>query len=413
MYRETGALVRVAGPEAQLLPSSEQRDHGDRLLRALPGLSLLATSALGAVGPYLAVTLGHAGIGGSVVALLMGVAPLFRLLFGPAAGWVADRFHAETRVLRTATGMAALGALGVALAAPTPLGRAAGIAGTIVLSAGRVAILPAIDGAILKALGPRSARYGRVRSWGSLGYLAAAVLAPLVVPSGNPIVLGVVLSVLLFVATCVLPRLPAGTPIAVGPALRALGSSSAIRWILLGAALHYAPIGTYDLYFAVYVKELGLPLWATGVSIALGVGVEVLVLWLGEPLLRRFAPTTLLRFAVLLGIPRWLGTALLPWPWMIVALQVVHGVSFGAFWIAVVALLAKRAPHAIQTSAQTLLSAAVGGLGALLAAAGGGLVLARAGGRTMFLVDAAVAVLAVLAVWRVPTSDYSQSRTNP
>ena len=365
------------------------------------------------MGPYLAVTLGHAGIEGGVVALLMGVAPLFRLLFGPFAGWVADRFHAETRVLRTATGMAALGALGVALAAPTPLGRALGIAGTIVLSAGRVAILPAIDGAILKALGSRSARYGRVRSWGSLGYLAAAVLAPLVVPSGNPIVLGVVLSVLLFVATWVLPRLPAATPIAVGPALRALGSSSAIRWILLGAALHYAPIGTYDLYFAVYVKELGLPLWATGVSIALGVGVEVLVLWLGEPLLRRFAPTTLLRFAVLLGIPRWLGTALLPWPWMIVALQVVHGVSFGAFWIAVVALLAKRAPSAIQTSAQTLLSAAVGGLGALLAAAGGGLVLAHAGGRTMFLVDAAVAVLAVLAVWRVPKGDYSQSRTNP
>ena len=413
MYRDTGALVRVAAPEAQLLPSSEQRDHGDHLLRALPGLSLLATSALGAVGPYLAVTLGRAGIEGGVVALLMGVAPLFRLLFGPAAGWIADRFHAETRVLRTATGMAALGALGVALAAPTPLGRAAGIAGTIVLSAGRVAILPAIDGAILKALGTRSARYGRVRSWGSLGYLAAAVLAPLVVPSGNPIVLGVVLSVLLFVATCVLPRLPAGTPTAVGPALRALGSSSAIRWILLGAALHYAPIGTYDLYFAVYVKELGLPLWATGVSIALGVGVEVLVLWLGEPLLRRFAPTTLLRFAVILGVPRWLGTALLPWPWMIVALQVVHGVSFGAFWIAVVALLAKRAPHAIQTSAQTLLSAAVGGLGALLAAAGGGLVLARAGGRAMFLVDAVVAVLAVLVVWRVPRGDYSQSRTNP
>jgi PPP family 3-phenylpropionic acid transporter len=222
-----------------------------------------------------------------------------------------------------------------------------------------------------------------------------------------------VLSVLLFIATCVLPRLPAGTPIAVGPALRALGSSSAIRWILLGAALHYAPIGTYDLYFAVYVKELGLPLWATGVAIALGVGVEVLVLWMGEPILRRFAPTTLLRFAVLLGVPRWLGTALLPWPWMIVALQVVHGVSFGAFWLAVVALLAKRAPQAIQTSAQTLLSAEVGGLGALFAAAGGGLVLARAGGRTMFLVDAAVAVLAVLAVWRVPRSDYSQSRTNP
>jgi PPP family 3-phenylpropionic acid transporter len=375
------------------------------LLVALPGLSLLATSALGAIGPYLAVTLAQAGIEGALVALLMGVAPFFRLLFGPVAGWIADRFHAETRVLRTATGMAALGALGVALAAPTPLGRAAGIAGTIVLSMGRVAILPAIDGAILKALGSKNARYGRVRSWGSIGYLAAAVGAPLVVPSGNPILLGVVLSVVLFVATCVLPRLPTSTPVAVGPALRALSASRAIRWILLGAALHYAPIGTYDLYFAVYVKELGLPLWATGVAIGLGVGVEVLVLWLGEPLLRRFAPETLLRFAVLLGIPRWLGTALLPWPWVIVALQIVHGVSFGAFWIAVVALLARRAPHAIQTSAQTLLGAAVGGLGALLAATGGGLVLASAGGRAMFLADAAIAVLAALAVWRVPRID--------
>jgi MFS transporter, PPP family, 3-phenylpropionic acid transporter len=383
------------------------------LLGSLPGLAALATSALGAIGPYLAVTLGHAGIEGGVVALLMGVGPLFRLLFGPFAGWLADRFHAETRVLRTATAMAALGACGVALASPSPLGRVAGIAGTIVLSMGRVAILPSIDGAILKALGPHSNRYGRIRSWGSLGYLAAAVLAPVVVLGGNPMILGVVLSVLLFAVTCILPRLPAGTPVTIGPALRALSGSSAFRWILLAAALHYAPIGTYDLYFAVYVRELGLPLWATGVAVALGVGVEVVVMWFGESILRRFPPETILRFAVLLGIPRWLGTALLPWPWLIVVLQIVHGVSFGAFWLAVVALLAKRAPAAIQTSAQTLLSAAVGGFGSLLAAAGGGLVLAHAGGRTMFLVDAVVAVLAALAAWRVPRGDYNQSRTNP
>jgi PPP family 3-phenylpropionic acid transporter len=383
------------------------------MLRALPALGALATSALGAIGPYLAITLANAGVGARVVALLMGVGPLFRLLFGPFTGWIADRFHAETRVLRAAAFMAAAGAFVVAFAGVGPAGAPLAIVGTIVLSMGRVAIIPSIDGAILKALGPRSIRYGRIRSWGSLGYLAAAILAPLVVVRGSPLFLGVVLSTLLFAATCVLPRLPAGAPVAVGPALRALGASPDFRWILLAAALHYAPIGTYDLYFAVYVQELGLPLWATGVAVGLGVGLEVVVLWLGQPILERWRAESILRFTALLGVPRWLGTALLPWPWLVVVLQVIHGVSFGAFWLAVVALLAKRAPAQIQTSAQTLLSAAVGGLGSLLAAAGGGLVLAQAGGRTMFLADAAVAVLATFAAWRVPRGDYSQSRTNP
>jgi hypothetical protein len=230
------ALVRVAGPEAQLLPSSEQRDHGDGLLRALPGLSLLATSALGAVGPYLAVTLGHAGIEGSLVALLMGVAPLFRLLFGPAAGWVADRFHAETRVLRTATGMAALGALGVALAAPTPLGRAAGSRGRS-SSAGRVAILR-------RSTAPSSARARALRKSAQLGIAR--------LPRGDgaaPLVVRV--ETRSCSASCSPP--PVRRDLRVSrpqPAHRSRsdrrcersGSSSAIRWIRSGGA-HYA-IGT-------------------------------------------------------------------------------------------------------------------------------------------------------------------------
>jgi PPP family 3-phenylpropionic acid transporter len=121
---------------------------------------------------------------------------------------------------------------------------------------------------------------------------------------------------------------------------------------------------------------------------------------MSERIFRRFEPRHVFLFAVMLALPRWLLTAWIREPWVLVGLQALHGVTFGAFWVAGVAVVSRRAPPQVANSAQALLGVAVGGLGAGLGMTGGGLIVSWAPTWHLFLWGAGAAGLAILATLR-------------
>ena len=93
---------------------------------------------------------------------------------------------------------------------------------------------------------------------------------------------------------------------------------------------------------------------------------------------------------------RWLLMFHAVHPVWLIGLQALHGITFGAFWLAAVAMVSKRAPDEIATSAQGLLSASVGGMGAALGMVGGSIVVEYWSTEWVFAFGAAMAVLANL-----------------
>ncbi|MDP6934627.1 MAG: MFS transporter [Myxococcota bacterium] len=363
----------------------------------LGGVYFASFGVLGAVAPYLALDLQSRGLSGWALALSMGALPFGRLVAGPVWSLLADRYQAGGRILRFAAVVAMVGTLGIVTLPVT-----SALLAVLVMAMGRAPMGPVVDTMTLRSLGDQKLAYGRVRLWGSAGFLVFTLVAAALRDGvgASPLWVGVALSGLLVLQTS---RLPAGDRlerVEVGPALRVLARDAPLRWILVASALHFAAHVGSTAFLAVHVDRLGLPTLWTGCALALGVGVEIVLMSQSSRVLRRVGPERLFVFSILLSIPRWLVMHHTDSAWILVAQQAFHGVTFGGFWLAGVAMVEKRAPERVSTSAQGLFSAAVGGVGALLGMVAGARIVDVHGTRALFLWMALAAAVAVLCAWR-------------
>lgn len=369
----------------------------------LPLSYLFALGALGAIFPFLGARLEAAGLDGRTIGLLMAMLPLGRLVSSPLWGWLADRYRVAGLLLRVGCGLALAGEL-LLLASGQRGGPLLAAVGLFLFAAGRVPFGPLVDSVILEHLRTtgRDARdYGRIRLWGSVGFLGfAAVAAALADRGADPLVLGAALLAATAVLAFRFPTRGGGGPAPIGPAIAALAREPFLAPFLLTTGLQALTLSVYDTFFSLHVAALGLPAGITAAALAVGVVGEILVMRLSTPLLRRLGAPGALLLAAVLGIPRWGLTAIAASPVLIVLTQSLHAVTFGVFWVAGVQMMAERAPRQVAASAQSLFSAASYGVGALLGALLAGQVRASFGSGAIFEALTLVSVLSTAsAVW--------------
>ncbi len=357
---------------------------------------LVQLGALGAVLPFLSARLEAAGLTGGQLGVVFAMLPLGRLLSAPVWGWLADRWQVGGLLLRIGATLSLVG--GMLLFVPTPLCAASGV---LLFAAGRVPLGPLIDSATLQALsapGQDPSGYGRVRLWGSVGFLAMAWLAGGRVDAGHdPLLLGVPLMGATLLFSFAFPLRASAGPAPILPALRVLFRQPFLLPLLLMVTLHGLTLSVYDTFFSAHVQALGHPSTVTGAAVVVGVGLEIAVMRAGQPLLAWLGAPRALFLATIVGIPRWALTAWVTSPVALVAVQALHGVTFGLFWIAAVHLMAARAPRAVAASAQSLHAAASYGVGALAGAFMAGGVREHLGTTAIFWVLTGVALAATLA----------------
>ncbi|MCP4810228.1 MAG: MFS transporter [Proteobacteria bacterium] len=317
----------------------------------------LSIAAMGASYPYLSTELEAAGAGPWLLGGVMVATPTMRLALGNVWGGVSDRAQGATWVLVVA---ALIAAVGMGLMSWGLL-----VVGVLFFAFGRVGIDPLLDAAIVRSLADRRV-YGKIRSWGSVGFVVAVLAASYTRDLGySPFLVAAAMSVgLVLVSTALKSAPPAGPPVQILPALKELSRDRTVVLLLFASAFHFAGISIYDGFYALHLDRLGIGSWS-GPSFALGVGVEVVALFAGPWLLQRFSATRLIQVGIALSVPRFVLTALITAPIALTAVQALHGLTFGLFWVGAIQLMADRAPRHIQSSGQALLSAAVGGLGAL------------------------------------------------
>jgi PPP family 3-phenylpropionic acid transporter len=83
---------------------------------------------------------------------------------------------------------------------------------------------------------------------------------------------------------------------------------------------------------------------------------------------------------------------------VLVALAPLHGLTFGAFYVASVAFLSRRVPPELRASGQALFSAVTFGLGGLVGYASSGAAYDWLGGHRLFAVAAVLELVAAVLV---------------
>ncbi len=367
------------------------------MLRLFCGLML---GSMAALIPLLGGRFERAGFDGGTIGLLMALLPLGRLLSVPLWAWWADRYRAAGLVLRVSCVLSAVAGMVVARAESVwALGLAMFCFSAMRAPLGAITDVFVMDS--LRARGRPLAEYGRVRLFGSLGFMIGVLLAS--APFAGPW-----LSDLGLLATAAVafafPTRGEGGPAPVWPALVALVKQRWLLPLLLAGCLQAFTLSVYDCFLSVHVAALGLPEWVVGAAFAVGVACETTLMAWARPLLGRVGPAGGLLLAAAVNVPRWALTAWTDDPVVLVGVQVLHGVAFGAFWVSGVQRMAQGAPVHVAASAQSLWSAASYGVGSLAGQALAGEAREAGGTAAIFEMLAGVSVLATVAagwLWRV------------
>lgn len=362
----------------------------------------LTVGALGMM-PYLAPTLEAAGYAEAEVTRVLLMIPVAAMFGGPIAAWFSDRSGDHHRVIQGALLATAACVFGMLVAPPVGL-----VLCVLVLAWVRTPIFPLADAATVHALG---GGYGRVRALGSLGYVAMVVGAGAVrdVYPLAPLLLG---GLLLLGAAAMVGALPPIPKERSSPELRTLLNHlfrGPTALVLLVALLNGMSISIYDHLFTLYMDARGVPASITSIGIGWGVLVEVGVLLAGSFLLERVGVRGLLVLSTFSAIPRFLGTAWLDDPWAIAALQGLHGLHFGAFWVAGLAWMSRTSPPDLRRSSQAAFAAIGFGLASILALGTASVWLMYADLRLLFgllVLPAVLATLAALALPRIPGAGF-------
>lgn len=347
-------------------------------------LYFLYYGAVGSLLPYFAPYLRGLGFSGTEIGTVQMLGPLVAPL--AALGWAswADQRGSADRALRHATAVAFLAA------AFLPLARTPLVVGAVLLvqALGDRAVIPLLDALTLEEIrrDPRHS-YARIRLGGSLGFatLAVAVGALLALRGDRPgdLLLPVLVAALVggyaLTARGLPPAGPAAGPRPGWPQVRALLQDRALLGLMAVCALHWVACAPFHLFFGVLVRERGLPSAVTGLGMGLGVAAEVVVLLWYPRLQGRLPLRALLAIAFAGSAVRWLLVWQATGAAAVVALQLLHGLTFGLFWASAVAALARLVPPALRATGQALFSAVVFGSGNALGFQLSGLIYDRAG----------------------------------
>jgi PPP family 3-phenylpropionic acid transporter len=347
---------------------------------------------------YMPAHLRALGLRGSQISTVFAVSPVLSLAVPLGWAWLADRTQRHDRVLKLVAGGAFLGFSPVVLAHGF---------GPVLVGYFAYAIFNVGTGGLTDALAVARVRqgaiYGRMRLWGSLGYVLAALVAGGLLTAGLASPSGVLPPLAMWVAL--------GGTFAASLGLRGPGEESVhpraadlkallaeprLRLLLLAGVLHWMCMAPYNIYFGILLGELGLPPVTWGLSFAAGVIAEMLVLLWFHRLETRFRLDALLGAAFAASALRWLAVATVRVPWLLIALQSLHGMTFGLFWSAAIAFIAGTVPAPLRATGQALLVVSIN-LGSAIGYPLTGRLFDAAGPRALFLL-AAFGELAPLAV---------------
>ena len=323
--------------------------------------------------PFFPVWLKAKGLDAEAIGLVLAMPILVRVVAVPLAARLADRRGALRQVLVVSSTGAAMGYALVAWAEGFPA-----ILASVALAAALAApAIPLADAYALKGLALRQRAYGPVRLWGSAAFIAANFAAGFasgyIAPTGY-IWLIVAASAAAAAASLALrPLRPRGSSEPAAPrSRRRLLAIPGVLPVAVGASLIQASHAVYYGFATLDWTGRGLSGTAIGALWALGVAAEI-VLFALSPRLPALTPRALLILGAAGAVVRWGGMTLDPPAALLVPLQCLHALSFGAAYLGAVQFLSRWAPEGEAATAQGdfstlqgIVTAAVTGLSGVL-----------------------------------------------
>ena len=347
----------------------------------------------GVFGPYFGLYLQSLSLSAWDIGLLMSQMQLMRV-FGPfLSGWLADRMVERIQVIRLASLLALITFLSFFFLS----GFVALLFATAILSFFWTAVLPLLEALTFDHLREDSARYSRIRLWGSIGFIAA-VTGTGVLLDRQPLssLLGACVVTLLGILLCAW-LVPESPPNRQGSALAPIGEflrPTRVKALFCACFAMSMAHGAYYIFYSIYLADHGYSKSLVGGLWSLGVVAEIAVLFFMARVMRRFSLRMILLTSFAAAGARFslIGVGV-DYPLALVAAQLLHGLTFGSFHAAAITAVNRWFPGGMRVRAQALYASLTFGAGGLIGGLLGGWTWGAWGGEVTFVLSSVYALI--------------------
>lgn len=346
---------------------------------------LLSGLAGGLFNPYLTTLFVHQGVGAEVVGALMSIGTLLSILVQPVWGMLVDRYRQTKLVLILSISVPAC--LSFLYSFKYFLVIVMVYILSIVFQATQS---PIADSYAVSAARKARTSYGSIRMMGSLGtalggyaagfYLSKFGITQLWMPF-------LVLSVAGAVTVLSLPRTTENnaTTISLSQGLKELLGNRLFVMFLVACFFVNQTLTAYNSFFVLAFQDAGGSYSMVGTALLLASLTNIPSMLLAATILRRIGYERTLLLAAFFYALRWAIQWLFPIPVVMIGIQVLHGLSFGLFYVAAVEYVANAAGKKMQATGQSVFNMVFSGLGGIVGNLLNGYLYSTGGPQVMYL----------------------------
>lgn len=369
--------------------------------RRLAGFYFFYFAYLGAFAPFFSIYLNAVGLTPVEIGSVMALPAVARMTAPHLWGWLADVSAGHMRIVRATTLAGLVCWLGMFAGTKFLWICAVAFALSFFLSAS----IPLVDSTTLLRLGERTGDYGRIRLWGSIGYMVAVVAVGYILDVFQ--VSALLWVVLLLIAgtlalALLIPETDPPPHPAAGPITHIL-RRPAVVVLIAGCALMVAAHGPYYSFYSIHLVAHGYSKSLTGWLWALGVLCEISIFFWLPRLYGAFTLRQILIGSLALAVVRflligWAADSLV----LLLIAQTLHAATFGSFHAAAIGIVHQLFRGRHQARGQAIYGSLAYGVGGTVGSVASGYGWEQLGaGQTFSLAAAAAGLGMLLILWKL------------
>ncbi|PKO93554.1 MAG: MFS transporter [Betaproteobacteria bacterium HGW-Betaproteobacteria-1] len=353
---------------------------------------------VGAFVPYWGLYLKSVNFSSVEIGVLLSLFQVSRIFSPSFWGWLADRTNRRVAWIKLTALLGLLGYIGVFFGTSFVWLFFVMAALSIFTSS----TLPLAEAVTMAHIEPANQPYGRIRVWGSIGFIVAVLGLGLMLDYAR--IESLLWCLLLIQATLFLLSFKIPEPYVPShhtdhlPVWKIVTRPEVLS-LLIGSCLMVSAHSVYYSFFSIFLEDRGYSKTLIGVLWAVGVVCEILMFVVMPKLTARFSLKQILLMSLMLAVLRFamIGSGVSSLAILLLA-QTLHAATFGSFHVASVAIVHQYFKGKHQAKGQAIYSSVGYGLGGTIGGISGGYALQYLGGETTFMLTAIYPLIGFLVV---------------
>ncbi len=356
---------------------------------------------VGAFVPYWSLYLKSVAFSAVEIGILLSLFQISRIFSPSFWGWLADRSNRRVLWIKLTALFGLLGYIGVFF-------------GTsfiwlffvmAALSIFTSSTLPLAEAVTMAHIEPANQPYGRIRVWGSIGFIVAVLGLGVLLdyaPIASLLWCLLLIQASLFLLSFKIPEPHVPSHHTDHLPVMNIVMRPEVMALLIGSFLMVGAHSVYYSFYSIFLEARGYSKTMIGLLWAIGVICEIMIFMIMPKLTARFRLKEILVISLILAVLRFAmigaGTGSIV---VLILAQTLHAATFGSFHAACVAIVHEYFRGRHQAKGQAIYSSVSYGLGGTLGGITGGYALQYLGGETTFMLTAIYPLIGlfVVAIW--------------